>query len=75
MIATIKARWPQLDVWLTHTDGRATGTADALRFGADGLLTEEGLQRTVIGSAARSIESKSSLGEGPTHLQNHVSQF
>jgi DNA-binding NarL/FixJ family response regulator len=75
IIATIKARWPQLDVWLTHTDGRATATADALRFGADGLLTEEGLQRTVMGSAARSMEPKTSSAEPPTNLPNQASDF
>jgi len=52
IIATIKQRWPHVDVWLTHTDGRATAIADAIRLGADGLLTEEGLQRTAIPGGA-----------------------
>jgi hypothetical protein len=57
IIATIKKRWPHLDVWLTHTDGRAAATADAIRLGADGLLTDEGLQRTALGGdAARNGE-------------------
>jgi hypothetical protein len=59
IIATIKQRWPHVDVWLTHTDGRATAIAEAIRLGADGLLTEEGLQRTAIpGTASRPTDQR-----------------
>jgi hypothetical protein len=44
-IATIKRRFPHLEVWLTHTDGRQADLAEAMRLGADGLLSEEGLHR------------------------------
>ena len=46
IISTIKRRWSHLDVWLTQTDGRGSALAEAMRLGADGLLTEDGLLRT-----------------------------
>lgn len=45
-IAAIKRVWPQVEVWLTLTDGRAAALAEAMRLGADGLLNEEGWHRT-----------------------------
>ncbi len=45
LIGTIKRRRPQLEVWLTHTDGRHSALAEAMRLGADGLLAEDGLHR------------------------------
>ena len=46
VIAAIKRRFPHIEIWLTHTDGRAAALAEAMRCGADGLLTAEGLHRT-----------------------------
>jgi hypothetical protein len=45
LIGAIKRRFPHLDVWLTHTDGRQAALAEAMRLGADGLLAEDGLHR------------------------------
>jgi hypothetical protein len=45
LIDAAKRRYPHLEVWLTHTDGRAAALAEASRLGADGLLSEEGLHR------------------------------
>jgi hypothetical protein len=45
LIGTIKRRRPQVEVWLTHTDGRQSALAEAMRLGADGLLAEDGLHR------------------------------
>ena len=50
LIQAVKRRWPHVDVWLTHTDGRHAAMADAMRLGADGLLSEDGLHRTGLGS-------------------------
>jgi len=50
VIGAVKRRWPHVDVWLTHTDGRHAALADAMRLGADGLLSDDGLHRTAIGS-------------------------
>ena len=46
VIQAIKRRWPHVDIWLTQTDGRHAALADAMRLGADGLLSEDGLHRT-----------------------------
>lgn len=51
-VAAVKHRWPTMDVWLTQTDGRAAALAEAMRLGADGLLTEDGLVRTAVAGAS-----------------------
>jgi hypothetical protein len=48
IIQSIKRRWPHLEIWLTQTDGRHAALADAMRLGADGLLSEDGLHRTAV---------------------------
>ncbi len=45
IITAIKSRLPHIDIWLTQTDGRQAALADGVRFGADGLLAEDGLHR------------------------------
>lgn len=45
MIAAVVGRYPQVEVWLTHTDGRPAALAEAMRLGAHGLLSAEGLHR------------------------------
>jgi hypothetical protein len=57
IISSVKRRLPHLDVWLTHTDGRPAALADAMRLGADGLLSEEGLHRTSAGAGATPDET------------------
>ncbi|HEY2585169.1 MAG TPA: hypothetical protein VGI81_05335 [Tepidisphaeraceae bacterium] len=48
MIRAIKRRFPHLEVWLAHTDGRPAALAEAMRLGADGLLDAEGLHRIAL---------------------------
>jgi len=48
IIPGIKRRFPHLEVWLTHTDGRQSALAEAMRLGADGLLSGEGLHRIAM---------------------------
>ena len=48
IIPGIKRRFPHLEVWLTHTDGRQSTLAEAMRLGADGLLSGEGLHRVAL---------------------------
>jgi len=62
MIATVKGRFPHVDVWLAHTDGRAAALAEASRLGADGLVSEEGLHRFAIPTASATPQPK---GESP----------
>jgi len=45
LIRAVKRRFPHLEIWLTHTDGRQAALAEAMRLGADGLLAEDGLHR------------------------------
>jgi hypothetical protein len=45
LIWTAKQRYPHLEVFLTQTDGRQAALAEAMRFGADGLLADDGLHR------------------------------
>src|SRR5829696_5043905 len=49
LIPGVKRRFPHIDIWLTHTDGRQAALADAMRLGADGLLSGEGMHRVAIG--------------------------
>jgi hypothetical protein len=45
IVAAVKARFPHVEVWLAHTDGRQAALAEAMRLGADGLLADDGLHR------------------------------
>ena len=51
VIATLKRRLPHVEIWLTHTDGRQSALAEAMRLGADGLLSAEGLHRIAVPAA------------------------
>jgi hypothetical protein len=44
-IGSVKHRYPHIDIWLSQTDGRAAALAEALRLGADGLLSDDGPHR------------------------------
>lgn len=45
ILPAIRSRFPHVELWLAHTDGRQAALAEAMRLGADGLLSEEGLHR------------------------------
>jgi len=45
IIATVKGRFPHVEIWLSHTDGRAAALAEATRMGADGILADDGFHR------------------------------
>ncbi|CAN5616959.1 hypothetical protein BH10PLA1_BH10PLA1_21910 [soil metagenome] len=51
MIATVKRRFPHVEMWLTNTDGRQALMIEAMRLGAEGLVAEDGLHRLAIGAA------------------------
>src|SRR5205823_492722 len=53
LIALAKRKFPHIDVWVTHTDGRQAALAEAMRLGADGLLAEDGLHRTAVGASVK----------------------
>lgn len=45
LIRTLRARLPHVEVWLAHTDGRHAAMAEAVRLGAGGILSDDGLHR------------------------------
>jgi DNA-binding NtrC family response regulator len=55
LISCVKRRNPHVEIWLTHTEGRVAALAEAMRQGADGLLSEEGLHRTAMGAPAEPL--------------------
>jgi hypothetical protein len=50
IVAATKRRFPHVEVWLTHIEGRQASLAEAMRLGADGLLADDGLHRTAAGA-------------------------
>jgi hypothetical protein len=60
MIQSVKRRWPHLEIWLTQTDGRHAAMADAMRLGADGLLSDDGLHRTAVAGGTADTASPAS---------------
>lgn len=66
LIESVKRRFPQIEIWLTQTDGRQASLAEAMRLGADGLLAEDGLHRIAISSPAESA------GRPPTDDESDV---
>ena len=76
VIAAIKRRYAHVDIWLTHIEGRQAALAEAMRLGADGLLSEEGLHRIALaaGDPARSagagLTAAAALGHAAPDSQN-----
>jgi hypothetical protein len=68
LIQSVKRRWPHLEIWLTQTDGRHAALADAMRLGADGLLSEDGLHRTAVTTGPADTVSPASHPHSPTVL-------
>jgi DNA-binding NarL/FixJ family response regulator len=66
IVQSVKRRWPHLEIWLTQTDGRHAALADAMRLGADGLLSDDGLHRTAVTGGATDTVSPAS--HSPTVL-------
>ena len=52
VVRAIKRRYPHIEIWLAHTDGRQSALAEAMRQGADGLLDEDGLHRVALAPAS-----------------------
>lgn len=53
VIAAVKRRYPHVEVWLAHTDGRLAALAEAMSLGADGLLDDDGLHRIAMNGQSR----------------------
>ncbi len=57
-----EARLAKVEIWITHTDGRQASLAEAMRLGADGLLSEDGLHRVALNAT---LEAAGSAGTRP----------
>jgi hypothetical protein len=66
IIPAIKSRFPHVELWLAHTDGRQASLADSMRLGADGLLADDGLHRIAAGSAGIASAQTSAQTSAPT---------
>jgi hypothetical protein len=68
IIASVKRRFPHIEIWLADTDGRQAALAEAMRLGADGLVNHEGLHRMSAGPAPAPTDSIShSSQSAPIH--------
>jgi hypothetical protein len=79
IIPAIRRRFPHLDVWLTQTDGRHSAMAEAIRLGADGLLSEDGMHRIALPPAATdvggSVDAASRMNQESDDEQERVNGF
>ena len=65
-IASIKHRCPHIDIWLSQTDGRAAALAEALKLGADGLLSDDGPHRFAMTEPVGGATTQAKpVAEGP----------
>jgi len=62
LISSIKRRFSHVDIWLSDTDGRQAALAEAMRFGADGLLSEDGMHR-IAGTGSGSEPASAAHGD------------
>jgi hypothetical protein len=80
LIESIKKRFPHIEVWLCHTDGRHASQAEAQRLGADGLIADDGMHRTAVGAPApvptpveeEEVETESASRESNSDLDEPV---
>lgn len=74
LIHAVKQRFCHIEIWLTHTDGRQAALADAMRFGADGLLADDGLHRIAVAATNEAVPLPRTIVKDeaaiPTHPQH-----
>ena len=51
-------RYPHVEIWLAHTDGRQGALAEGMSLGADGLLDDDGLHRVAMNGLARETPTR-----------------
>ncbi len=68
IISAVKARFPHVEIWLAQADSRLAALADAMRFGADGLVSEEGLHRTAGEPAPRTTTNSAEAPVAKSHV-------
>jgi hypothetical protein len=65
IIPAIKRRFPHVDVYLAHTDGRQGTMVEGMRLGADGIVSEQGIHRTAT-PAVRPVNPPAAPAAAPT---------
>lgn len=50
LINAVRRRFPHVSIWLTHTDGRQSSLAEAMRLGAEAIVADDGVH--AFGDAA-----------------------
>jgi hypothetical protein len=69
IVTTIKQRFNHIEVWLTQTDGRQSSLAEAMRLGADGFLSEDGLHRVAVSPGVGPSISENQPDEEPQQAE------
>jgi len=73
MIASVKRRFPGVEIWMTHADGRLAALAEAMRCGADGLLSEDGFHRTTAAPQVTETSESETEQQGSPPLTSSIS--
>jgi hypothetical protein len=72
IIKAAKTRFPHIEIWLAHTDGRQAAMVEGVRLGADGILADDGLHRLADSTARQESarqEPAISVAGGPLQPQ------
>lgn len=73
VIGAVKRRFPHVEIWLTHIEGRQAALAEAMRLGADGLLADDGLHRTAAGAFPGETIPSGTIADSAGHESNSLS--
>lgn len=71
VIPAVRRRCPQVEVWLAHTDNRPALLAEAMRLGADGLLSDDGLHRIAVAVSVTTSPSPRGAPAPVSHAVAH----
>jgi hypothetical protein len=74
IIGAIKRRFPHVELWLAHTDGRQAALAEAMRQGADGLLDDDGLHRIAMNFSAAEPQAPAPEPAPASAPESHATQ-
>ena len=66
LISTVRRRFRHVDVYLAQTDGRHAALAEAVRLGAVGLVSEDGLHRIDDPPAAEPTNGHGGVADVPS---------
>jgi DNA-binding NarL/FixJ family response regulator len=72
MIASVKRRYPHVEVWLARADGRQAAMDEAMGLGADGFIAEDGLHR-LAATQERATETCGPGEAAPARLDETIS--